>query len=146
LTEERTEKVLAETVAPAPEEPEAESQEAKPATTTSQEPAQEREATRRSPQRRGPQRRGPQRPRRRGRHFKQRRKICGFCVDKVTHIDYKDVELLRRYITERGKIRPRRKTGTCAKHQRPLARAIKRARYMALLPYTADHIRLHGSE
>jgi small subunit ribosomal protein S18 len=66
-------------------------------------------------------------------------------VDKVTHIDYKDVELLRRYTEERGKIRPRRKTGTCAKHQRPLARAIKRARYMALLPYTADHIRLHGS-
>lgn len=84
------------------------------------------------------------RPRRRPRQFRRRRKVCGFCVDKVTHIDYKDVSLLRRYITERGKIQPRRKTGTCAKHQRPLARAIKRARYVALLPHTADHLRLHG--
>jgi small subunit ribosomal protein S18 len=57
----------------------------------------------------------------------------------VAKISYRDVNTLQRYVTERGKIRPRRQTGNCAKHQRVLARAIKRARYMALLPYTADH-------
>lgn len=67
----------------------------------------------------------------------QKRKVCAFCVDKIT-IDYKDVARLRKYITERGKILPRRQTGTCAKHQRELANAIKRARYMALIPYTDD--------
>jgi small subunit ribosomal protein S18 len=85
----------------------------------------------------------PPRPfKRRPRQFMQRR-VCGFCVDKATHIDYKDTGALHRYITERGRIQPRRKTGTCAKHQRALARAIKRARYMALLPYTEEHVRLH---
>jgi small subunit ribosomal protein S18 len=68
-----------------------------------------------------------------------RKKVCAFCVDKVDRVDYKDALKLRRYITERGKIEPRRKTGTCARHQRRLTIAIKRARHLALLPYTADH-------
>ena len=67
-----------------------------------------------------------------------RKKVCTFCVEKATSIDYKDVAKLRRYITERGKISPRRASGTCAKHQRQLAIAIKRARVMALLPYVSD--------
>ena len=65
-----------------------------------------------------------------------KRKVCSFCVDKVDYIDYKDVAKLRKYVTERGKIVPRRVTGTCAYHQRHLTTAIKRARYVALLPYT----------
>lgn len=95
---------------------------------------------------RGPRRKASARAakRRSVRPFKQTSKVCGFCVDKVSYIDYKDVALLQRYITEAGKIQPRRKTGTCSKHQGALARAIKRARYMALLPYTAEHIRLYG--
>lgn len=76
------------------------------------------------------------RPMNRGR--KARKKVCGFCVDKVENIDYKDIARLRRYMSERGKIRPRRVTGTCARHQRELTVAIKRARHLALLPYTAD--------
>lgn len=67
-----------------------------------------------------------------------RRKVCQFCVDKVEHIDYKDVVRLRKCVTERGKIMPRRMSGVCAKHQRALAIAIKRARVVALLPYVAD--------
>src|ERR1700704_3800170 len=70
-----------------------------------------------------------------------RRKVCAFCVDKVQKIDYKDVGRIRRYISDRGKIDPRRKSGTCAKHQRMLTAALKRARHMALLPYTAEHVR-----
>src|SRR5687767_28789 len=70
-----------------------------------------------------------------------RRKVCTFCVDKVQKIDYKDVGRIRRYISDRGKIDPRRKSGSCAKHQRMLTTALKRARFMALLPYTADHVR-----
>jgi len=69
---------------------------------------------------------------------KPRRKVCQFCADKVEAIDYKDAAKLRRFVSERGKIMPRRMTGTCAKHQRELAIAIKRARVMALLPYSAD--------
>lgn len=76
------------------------------------------------------------RPMNRGR--KARKKVCGFCVDKVDNIDYKDIARLRRYMSERGKILPRRVTGTCARHQRELTVAIKRARHLALLPYTAD--------
>ena len=76
------------------------------------------------------------RPMNRGR--KARKKVCGFCVDKVENIDYKDIARLRRYMSERGKILPRRVTGTCARHQRELTVAIKRARPLALLPYTAD--------
>ncbi|MCR4726844.1 MAG: 30S ribosomal protein S18 [Clostridia bacterium] len=63
-----------------------------------------------------------------------KKKVCIFCVDKVTEIDYKDVQKLKKFITESGKIAPRRSTGVCAKHQRLLATAIKRARVMALLP------------
>lgn len=69
---------------------------------------------------------------------KARKKVCSFCVDKVEHIDYKDIARLRRYMSERGKILPRRVTGTCARHQREITVAIKRARHLALLPYTAD--------
>ncbi len=76
-----------------------------------------------------------QRKVRRGR---PRRKICAFCADKATSIDYKDTAKLKRFRTERGKIQPRRSSGVCAKHQRQLAMAIKRARMMALLPYTQD--------
>jgi small subunit ribosomal protein S18 len=78
------------------------------------------------------------------RKYPPRRKVCTFCVDKVSHIDYKDIARLRRHLSERGKIEPRRKTGTCARHQRALAVALKRARHVALLPYTAEHIRLSG--
>src|SRR5262245_27600199 len=69
------------------------------------------------------------------RRFTGRAKVCTFCVDKNSRIDYKDYDTLRRYITDRAKIRPRRQTGTCARHQRALARAIKRARHLALLPF-----------
>lgn len=68
----------------------------------------------------------------------RRKKKCRFCVDKVTEIDYKDVGLLRKMITEKGKILPSRITGTCAKHQRRLTTAIKRARFVALVPYVAE--------
>ena len=67
-----------------------------------------------------------------------RKKDCSFCVDRAEFIDYKDVAKLRRFISERGKILPRRVTGTCAYHQRALTVAIKRARHLALLPYTSD--------
>ena len=73
-----------------------------------------------------------------------RRRVCGFCVDNVQRIDYKDTVRLRRFLSERGKIEPRRKTGTCAKHQRWLTTALKRARELALLPYTAEHVRFMG--
>jgi small subunit ribosomal protein S18 len=71
----------------------------------------------------------------------RRRKVCAFCVDHVIEIDYKDVSRLHRYLSDRGKIEPRRKTGTCARHQRRLSVALKNARHMALLPYTAAHRR-----
>ena len=69
---------------------------------------------------------------------RSRRKVCKFCVDKATSIDDKDVRTLEKFVTERGKIMPRRMSGVCAKHQRDLAIAIKRARIVALLPYVAD--------
>lgn len=69
---------------------------------------------------------------------KPKKKVCSFCVDKVTDIDYKEVPKLRRYTTERGKILPRRISGNCAKHQRQLTLAVKRARNIALLPFTAE--------
>ena len=75
---------------------------------------------------------------RRPRGRKPRRKVCSFCVDKIEFIDYKDVGRIRRFTNERGKILPRRMTGNCAKHQRQLSEAIKRARAIALLPYTAE--------
>jgi len=88
-----------------------------------------------------PSRRPPAGPPRRGgrpRYF-QRRKVCSFCVDKIKEADYKDVERLRRYLSPRFKMEARRKTGVCSKHQRGLAMAIKRARYMAMLPFSLDH-------
>jgi small subunit ribosomal protein S18 len=88
----------------------------------------------------------PERPRRRGGGGGRfgRRRVCAFCVDKVDHIDYKEPAKLRRYVSDRAKIEPRRKTGTCAKHQRMLTLALKRARHIALLPYTAMHIQMTG--
>lgn len=68
----------------------------------------------------------------------RRRKTCGFCADKVEYIDYKDPNRLKKFVTERGKILPRRISGNCASHQRALTVAIKRARDIALMPYTAD--------
>ena len=109
-----------------------------------EERAERVEESREEPQ--APQRRvRPQSAQRRGgrsgRRF-GRRRVCAFCVDHVTYIDYKQVDVLSRYISERGQIRPRRKTGLCSKHQRALAVAIKRARHMALLPFTGEHVRL----
>jgi len=75
-----------------------------------------------------------------GMAYVPKRRVCSFCVNKVKVIDYKDASALRSYISNSGKIEPRRKTGTCAKHQRALAAAIKRARHLALLPYVPAHI------
>ncbi len=75
------------------------------------------------------------------RHFFARPRECQFCTDKNASIDYKQIEVLRRFITDDGKIRPRRQTGVCAKHQRALATAIKRARHIALLPFTGEVLR-----
>ncbi len=69
---------------------------------------------------------------------REEEKVCGFCMDKAEHIDYKDINVLKKYITERGKILPRRISGNCAKHQRMLTLAIKRARNIALLPFTTE--------
>ncbi len=75
---------------------------------------------------------------RRERGRRPKRRVCSFCVDKVTSIDYKELDKLRRFVTERGKILPRRISGNCAKHQRAMTLAVKRARIMALLPYTTE--------
>ena len=72
------------------------------------------------------------------RPIRRRKKVCAFCADKVEEIDYKDVAKLKRYVSERGKILPRRITGNCAKHQRALTVAIKRARHISLMPYIAE--------
>ena len=80
--------------------------------------------------------------RREGRRYVPRRKVCIFCSDHIKVIDYKEPAKLRRFISDRGKIEPRRSTGTCAKHQRALAVAIKRARFLALIPYVPEHIRM----
>ncbi|NLM04106.1 MAG: 30S ribosomal protein S18 [Clostridiales bacterium] len=72
------------------------------------------------------------------RRRKGRKKVCAFCADKKTTIDYKDIQKLKKYVTERGKILPRRISGNCAIHQRELTIAIKRARHLALLPYTVE--------
>ncbi len=84
--------------------------------------------------RRPPGRRPGGRPR-----YYARRKVCSFCVDRVKHIDYKDVDKFRRYLSDRFKMEARRKTGVCAKHQRGLATAIKRARHLAMIPFSPDH-------
>jgi small subunit ribosomal protein S18 len=73
-----------------------------------------------------------------------KRRVCLFCRDKVEIIDYKNSALLRPYISDRGKIAPRRKSGVCARHQRRLAISIKRARHLALLPYVSEHVRKTG--
>jgi small subunit ribosomal protein S18 len=87
----------------------------------------------------------PERPRRRGGGGRfGRRRVCAFCADKNAVIDYKEPARMRRYVSDRGKIEPRRKTGTCAKHQRLLTIALKRARHLALLPFTSEHIRVSG--
>lgn len=86
----------------------------------------------------------PSRPRRPRGKYVPKRKVCFFCRDKVQYIDYKEPAALRPYITDRGKIAPRRKSGACAKHQRALATAIKRARHLALLPFVAEHVRRTG--
>jgi small subunit ribosomal protein S18 len=87
---------------------------------------------------------GQRSPRSGGGRYVPRRRVCHFCRDKVNIIDYKEPVKLRRYISDRGKIEPRRRTGTCARHQRTLAEAIKRARHLALLPYAPAHIRRTG--
>ena len=78
-------------------------------------------------------------PTRDGKPKRAHRKVCSFCVEKAQYIDYKEVSRLRRFISERGKILPRRVTGTCARHQRTLTVALKRARQIALIPFTSDH-------
>jgi small subunit ribosomal protein S18 len=100
-------------------------------------PAQSSERRFGGPDRRGPrtERRGP------GGKFAPRPKVCQFCVEKTKKIDYKAPEQLRRFVSDRGKIRPRRQTGTCARHQRHLALAIKRARHLALLPFVGTQSR-----
>ncbi len=89
--------------------------------------------------------RNPKDRKRSGVRYIVRRKICSFCADKGKSIDYKDPAKFRSYVSDRGKIEPRRKTGTCAKHQRVLALAIKRARHLALLPYVPAHIHMMRS-
>jgi len=96
----------------------------------------------------GPRSEGPraaaadeERPRRRG---GRRRRVCIMCADKIKIVDYKNASFLRRFVSDRGRIETRRKTSACAKHQRALASAIKRARHLALLPYTAEHLRGAG--
>ena len=90
----------------------------------------------------GGDRRRSFRPRRGG--PRRRNRVCQFCVEKAKSIDYKSVSLLRQYVNERGRILPRRRTAACAKHQRMLSQAIKRARHVALLPYTGEHVRATG--
>jgi len=92
----------------------------------------------------GPGGAGPdgERPKHRG--GGRRRRVCIMCADHIKFVDYKNASFLRRYVSERGRIETRRKTSACAKHQRALASAIKRARHLALLPYTAEHVRGSG--
>jgi len=75
------------------------------------------------------------------RRFMGRARVCMFCAEKITKIDYKNSDMLRRFLTERAKIRPRRQTGNCARHQRAVARAIKRARHLAMLPFVGSQTR-----
>ncbi|MFO8100996.1 MAG: 30S ribosomal protein S18 [Dehalococcoidia bacterium] len=80
-------------------------------------------------------------PRKERSRYIPKRKVCPFCVDKSRKIDYKEADMLRRFISDRGKMEARHRTGVCAKHQRLLSTAIKQARYLALLPYTVGHAR-----
>ncbi len=81
---------------------------------------------------------------RKPRRFGRRRRVCIMCADHIKVVDYKNVGFLRRFVSDRARIETRRKSSACAKHQRAVARAIKRARHLALLPYTAEHIRASG--
>ncbi|MFC1860900.1 30S ribosomal protein S18 [Chloroflexota bacterium] len=92
----------------------------------------------------GTRNRNPKRTRWAGSKYLPKRKVCSFCVNKDREIDYKEPSKLRSFISDRGKIEPRRKTGTCARHQREVASAIKRARHLALLPYVPAHIHKTG--
>lgn len=83
-------------------------------------------------------------PRERRKFIPPKPKVCPFCAGGVGDIDYKDVEVLQRFLSSTGKIRSRQRTGVCAKHQRRLRTALKRARHLALLPFTPDHIRWSG--
>lgn len=107
--------------------------------TENEEQEDEREAPSRGERDRG---RGDaeERPRRRGR----RRRVCIMCAEHMKTVDYKDIGFLRRYVSDRARIETRRKSSSCAKHQRAVARAIKRARHLALIPYTPEHMRLSG--
>ena len=87
---------------------------------------------------------GPAGARRRRPQQVRTQRVCIFCAEKSRQLDYKQTDTLKRFLTERGQIRPRRKTGLCTKHQRRLSTAVKRARFMALLPYTGEHIRLYS--
>ena len=80
-----------------------------------------------------------ERGQRQQRRYFPRRRVCAFCVDKVKHVDYKDVHILERYVSDQGKIKGRRQSGNCTKHQHQVSRAIKRARQIALLPYSRQH-------
>jgi len=111
-------------------------------TTKTQAPAPEATPTRAAPRRVAPP--TPTRTRAADRRTRRRR-VCNFCVEKIDFIDYKKPDMLMTYISNTGKIYSRRRSGVCAKHQRRLARAIKRARFLALLPYTAEHIREYGA-
>lgn len=86
----------------------------------------------------------PRRTKWEGQKYVPKRRVCSFCAGKSKEINYKDSAKLRQFISDRGKIEPRRKTGTCAKHQRALAIAIKRARHIALLPFVPKHIHKTG--
>jgi len=133
MAEENTKPTPEETVAPAAA---SEKKEAPAAASSPSRPTPTRRTY--SPQR--------SRPAPRGRGPRSRRaKVCQFCVEKTEYIDYKKPELLLPFISPYGKMLSRRRTGVCAKHQRSLAVAIKRARFLALLPYTAEHIRRFGS-
>jgi small subunit ribosomal protein S18 len=80
-----------------------------------------------------------------GGRYAAKRKVCSFCVNQVKEINYKNISLIGSYVSDRGKIESRRRTGTCARHQRALAMAIKRARHIALLPYAPEHIHRMGN-
>jgi small subunit ribosomal protein S18 len=126
--------------------------EIEPATAVSDAPIEDAGAPSRrpdGPRFEGPRGEGPrgaaggdeERPRRR---MGRRRRVCIMCADKIKVVDYKNVGFLRRFVSDRARIETRRKTSACAKHQRALANAIKRARHLALLPYTAEHLRGMG--
>jgi len=136
----------------APEQPEAVAEQPEvaleqPEAAPAKPPARAAVAPERGEERRAPREReagDDGHPRRRGGgggFGRGRRRACVMCVEKMASIDYKDFSFLRRFLSDRGRIESRRKSGTCAKHQRALAQAIKRARHLALLPYTAEHVR-----